>query len=756
MPSPNPSPSISSPDIPADTGVDIPADIPADTRVDLRALGAGLRAAEQTALAQSLTLAQQAYGERCLSSGEAMMAHALGMAMQVAELRMDAECRIAALLFAWPAPAELPERLGKAFDPTLARDVGTLVSGISRLESLHVVTRPASERGVASAADPQAEILRKMLLAMVQDIRVVMLRLASRTQTLRWLSLSGAGGGSAGDDQRRRLARETLDIYAPLANRLGVWQLKWELEDLSFRFLEPDTYRQIAGMLDERRAEREAYIAQAIVLLQAALQAAGVQAEVSGRPKHIYSIWNKMQNKSLSFDQLYDLRALRILVPELKDCYSALGVVHNLWQPIPREFDDYISRPKGNHYRSLHTAVTGPQGRGLEVQIRTHDMHHEAELGVAAHWRYKEGRRAGDPFDQKIAWLRQVLAWRDDVVDSADWLQQFKQAALDDTVYVLTPQGKVIDLPTGSTPVDFAYALHTDLGHRCRGAKVNGAIVPLDTPLATGQRVEILTSKQGGPSRDWLNAELGYIRSGRARNKVRQWFNALALEQAAVAGRVQRSVESADADALQREAEPADTVQLHSQAEARLLAHSQRPASGVLIVGVDRLLTQLARCCKPVPPDAIRGFVTRGRGISVHRADCSSLQELMRRVPERLIEAQWGGKALADAGVPVASGVAGGALQTSAQSGAQSGAQSSQASVYAADFLVRAHDRQGLLRDISEVLTRQRVNVIASNTQSRQGVASMHFTAEVKSLAELRQALGLLSEVSGVIEVSRR
>ena len=744
MPSPIPSPSISSPDIPA------------DTRVDLRALDAGLRAAEQTALVQSLTLAQQAYGERCLSSGEAMMAHALGMAMQVAELRMDAECRIAALLFAWPAPAELPERLGKAFDPTLARDVGTLVSGISRLESLHVVTRPASEPGVASAADPQAEILRKMLLAMVQDIRVVMLRLASRTQTLRWLSLSGAGGGSAGDDQRRRLARETLDIYAPLANRLGVWQLKWELEDLSFRFLEPDTYRQIAGMLDERRAEREAYIAQAIVLLQAALQAAGVQAEVSGRPKHIYSIWNKMQNKSLSFDQLYDLRALRILVPELKDCYSALGVVHNLWQPIPREFDDYISRPKGNHYRSLHTAVTGPQGRGLEVQIRTHDMHHEAELGVAAHWRYKEGRRAGDPFDQKIAWLRQVLAWRDDVVDSADWLQQFKQAALDDTVYVLTPQGKVIDLPTGSTPVDFAYALHTDLGHRCRGAKVNGAIVPLDTPLATGQRVEILTSKQGGPSRDWLNAELGYIRSGRARNKVRQWFNALALEQAAVAGRVQRSVESADADALQREAEPADTVQLHSQAEARLLAHSQRPASGVLIVGVDRLLTQLARCCKPVPPDAIRGFVTRGRGISVHRADCSSLQELMRRVPERLIEAQWGGKALADAGVSVARGVAGGALQTSAQTSAQSGAQSSQASVYAADFLVRAHDRQGLLRDISEVLTRQRVNVIASNTQSRQGVASMHFTAEVKSLAELRQALGLLSEVSGVIEVSRR
>jgi GTP pyrophosphokinase len=752
MPSPIPSPSISSPDIPADTGVDIPADTPADTRADLRALGAGLSAAEQTALAQSLTLAQQAYGERCLSSGETMMAHALGMAMQVAELRMDAECRIAALLFAWPVPAELPERLGKAFDPTLARDVGTLVSGISRLESLHVVTRPASERGVASAADPQAEILRKMLLAMVQDIRVVMLRLASRTQTLRWLSLSGAGGGSAGDDQRRRLARETLDIYAPLANRLGVWQLKWELEDLSFRFLEPDTYRQIAGMLDERRAEREAYIAQAIVLLQAALQAAGVPAEVSGRPKHIYSIWNKMQNKSLSFDQLYDLRALRILVPELKDCYSALGVVHNLWQPIPREFDDYISRPKGNHYRSLHTAVTGPQGRGLEVQIRTHDMHHEAELGVAAHWRYKEGRRAGDPFDQKIAWLRQVLAWRDDVVDSADWLQQFKQAALDDTVYVLTPQGKVIDLPTGSTPVDFAYALHTDLGHRCRGAKVNGAIVPLDTPLATGQRVEILTSKQGGPSRDWLNAELGYIRSGRARNKVRQWFNALALEQAAVAGRVQRSVESADADALQREAEPADTVQLHSQAEARLLAHSQRPASGVLIVGVDRLLTQLARCCKPVPPDAIRGFVTRGRGISVHRADCSSLQELMRRVPERLIEAQWGGKALADAGVLVARGVAGGALQTSAQSGAQS----SQASVYAADFLVRAHDRQGLLRDISEVLTRQRVNVIASNTQSRQGVASMHFTAEVKSLAELRQALGLLSEVSGVIEVSRR
>lgn len=722
----------------------------------LLAIGPGLSAAEQASLARALALAQQAYGERTLSTGETMMAHALGMALQVAELRMDVECRIAALLFAWPAPAELQERLDKEFEsttePALGNGVAALVAGISRLESLHVVTRPASERGLASAADPQAEILRKMLLAMVQDIRVVMLRLVSRAQTLRWLSLSAGDGVSAQDEQRRRLARETLDIYAPLANRLGVWQLKWELEDLSFRFLEPQTYRQIAGMLDERRTEREAYIAQAIALLQAELQAAGVQAEVSGRPKHIYSIWNKMQNKALSFDQLHDLRALRILVPALKDCYSALGVVHNLWQPIPREFDDYISRPKGNHYRSLHTAVIGPQGRGLEVQIRTHDMHHEAELGVAAHWRYKEGRRAGDPFDQKIAWLRQVLAWRDDVVDSADWLQQFKQAALDDTVYVLTPQGKVIDLPTGSTPVDFAYALHTDLGHRCRGAKVNGAIVPLDTPLATGQRVEILTSKQGGPSRDWLNAELGYIRSGRARNKVRQWFNALALEQAAVAGRVQRSAEPADEEALQREAELPDTVQLHSQAEARLLAHSQRPASGVLIVGVDRLLTQLARCCKPVPPDPIRGFVTRGRGISVHRADCSSLQELMRRVPERLIEAQWGGKALADAGVAAASGIAAGALHSSSQSAAQP----SQASVYAADFLVRAHDRQGLLRDISEVLTRQRVNVIASNTQSRQGIASMHFTAEVKSLPELRQALGLLSEVSGVIEVSRR
>src|SRR5688572_3682774 len=366
-----------------------------------------------------------------------------------------------------------------------------------------------------------------MVLGMVEDVRVVLIRLASRTQTLRWFSKNFSG-------ERAAYAKETLEIYAPLANRLGVFQLKWELEDLSFRFLEPELYRRIAQMLDEKRLERQRYIARAIATLERELAAVGVQGEITGRPKHIYSIWNKMRTKGLDFSELYDVRALRVIVPEVKDCYTALGVVHNLWQPIPKEFDDYISRPKGNLYQSLHTAVIGPAGKTLEVQIRTEEMHRQAEYGVAAHWQYKEKTKTSRQFEQKIAYLRELLAWRDEV---ADWSKTAREAQLDDTVYVITPQGKVLDLPAGSTPIDFAYALHTDLGHRCRGARVDGHIVPLDTPLASGQRVEIVAAKSGGPSRDWLNAERGFVRSHRARHKIRQWFNAQALMQTVASGR---------------------------------------------------------------------------------------------------------------------------------------------------------------------------------------------------------------------------
>src|SRR6267154_1183067 len=504
------------------------------TRSDLADAGesdamySGLADEERRALVRAREFAANLYGEKLLGTGESAYEHAVGVARNAAELRLDADARAAGLLFA--VPAYLPgaeEKLKESFGAAVA----SLVAGISRLNALRMITRSAAQ-GKDSQA--QAEVLRKMLLAMVEDIRVVLLRLASRTQTLRWFVNSPQAA-------RRELARETLDIYAPLANRLGVWQLKWELEDLSFRYLEPGLYKRIAGLFDARRSERERAVENAVVVLADELALAGIRAETSGRPKHLYSIYTKMRAKSLDFSQIHDVSGLRVLVDEAKDCYTVLGVVHNLWAPIPREFDDYISRPKTNLYRSLHTAVIGPQGKALEVQIRTREMHRDAELGVAAHWRYKErARRAtgkGDPFDEKIAWLRQMLAWRDEIVDASDWIEQSKHAVLDDTVYVLTPQGKVIDLPQGATPVDFAYALHSDIGHRCRGAKVNGAIVPLDYQLKNAEAVEIITAKTGGPSRDWLNPVLAYIKSSRARNKVRQWFNSREIASVVAAGR---------------------------------------------------------------------------------------------------------------------------------------------------------------------------------------------------------------------------
>jgi GTP pyrophosphokinase len=714
---------------------------------EAEALATGLAPEERETLERALAFARDAYGDKVLGTGEPALAHALGLAANAAALRLDAEARIAGLLFAAP---NYVRDSGEKLKAQFGERVASLVAGITRLNELRVVTRSAGAQ--TRDARAQAEALRKMLLAMVQDIRVVLLRLASRTQTLRFLA-------SAPAEQRRDIARETLDIYAPLANRLGVWQLKWELEDLSFRYLEPEVYRKIAGLLEERRTEREAFIAAARERLARALAAQGVAAEVVGRPKHLYSIWNKMRVKALDFSQLHDVRALRVLVDDVKDCYAALGVVHDLWTPIPQQFDDYISRPKENAYRSLHTAVMAADGRPLEVQIRTHEMHREAELGVAAHWRYKEGlrrpARGGDALDERIAWLRQMLAWRDEIVDASDWS---RHAAPDDTVYALTPQGRVVDLPKGSTPVDFAYALHTDLGHRCRGAKVNGAMVPLNTPLANGDRVEIVTAKQGaqsGPSRDWLNPELGYIASSRARNKVRQWFNRDEMESTVAAGRaaVERELQREgrkDANleelaarlgfghadelfaAAGREEVGSRQIQsaLRGEVEAAVPAapavrpsRAQPAGSGILIVGVDRLMTQLARCCKPVPPDPIAGFVTKGRGVSIHRRDCASLARLVARAPERRIAADWG-----------------------AQAGRS----------FAADLVVQASDRQGLLRDVTEVLSREKINVTAMNTQTRQSIAAMQFTVEVDDAAHLQRALALVREVRGVMSASRR
>ncbi len=713
-------------------------------------IAAGLPEADAVRLRRAYALALTMYSDKRLGTGEPALEHALGAATSLAALRLDAETRIAGILFA--APQYLPDsqdQLAAGFGPAVAG----LVAGIAKLNRLRVVTRALAGQENGAAHSSQAEVLRKMLLAMVEDIRVVLLRLASRTQTLRFMS-------RASDALRRPYAQETLDIYAPLANRLGIWQLKWELEDYAFRYLEPELYKKIASMLDEKRVERESFIAAAVGALETELRATGIRAEVLGRPKHIYSIYNKMRGKGLDFSELYDVRALRVLVDSVKDCYTALGVVHNLWTPIPKEFDDYISRPKGNDYRSLHTAVVGPDARALEVQIRTHDMHRHAELGVAAHWRYKEagaGRAAAkpDPFDEKIAWLRQVLAWRDDVAESVDWVEQFKRTALDDTVYVLTPQGRVLDLPQGSTPVDFAYHLHTDLGHHCRGAKVDGVMVPLNYKLANGQRVEITAAKSGGPSRDWMNPALGYLQSSRARNKVRQWFNTQALAETVAQGRanVERELQregrtGANLDHLAQQLGFAKSGELFAAAgreeigskQLQTALRGEAPAAapesllpgkvkadakdgGILVVGMDKLLTQLAKCCRPAPPDAIAGFVTRGRGVSIHRRSCRDLQRLAELQPERMIEADWGRQ---------------------------------KDGVFSVDIVVQAHDRQGLLRDISEVLSREKINVTGVNTQSKQHMAYMSFTVEISGLEQLQRTLAQVREVQGVLTASRR
>ena len=719
----------------------------------LAPIAAGLSEADAVRLRRACEFAVSVYADKLLGTGEPVLEHALGLVAHLAALRLDGETRIAGILFALPQYlADSQEKISADFGPAAA----ALVAGIAKLNQLRIITRALAGQETGAARSAQAEVLRKMLLAMVEDIRVVLVRLASRTQTLRFMARSP-------DALRRPYAQETLDIFAPLANRLGIWQLKWELEDYAFRYLEPELYKKIASMLDEKRDERESFIAGALAALAAELRAAGVRAEVQGRPKHIYSIYNKMRGKSLDFSELYDVRALRVLVDSVKDCYTALGVVHNLWTPIPKEFDDYISRPKSNDYRSLHTAVVGSDGRALEVQIRTHEMHRHAELGVAAHWRYKEagaGRAASvsrpDPFDEKIAWLRQVLAWRDDVVESVDWVEKIKQTALDDTVYALTPQGRVLDLPQGSTPVDFAYQLHTDLGHHCRGAKVDGVMVPLNYKLANGQRVEIVAAKTGGPSRDWMNPALGYIQSSRARSKVRQWFNTQALAETVAQGRaiVERELQregmtGANLDHLAQQLGYARSEEMFAAAGreeigAKLLQTALRGApaaapaqeallpgksradasgSGILVVGMDKLLTQLAKCCRPAPPDAIAGFVTRGRGVSIHRRNCRDLQRLAELQPERMIEAAWGQQ---------------------------------KDGVFSVDIVVQAHDRQGLLRDISEVLSREKINVTGVNTQSKQHMAYMSFTVEISDLEQLQRTLAQVREVQGVLTASRR
>ncbi|MDR8078515.1 bifunctional (p)ppGpp synthetase/guanosine-3',5'-bis(diphosphate) 3'-pyrophosphohydrolase [Burkholderia cenocepacia] len=726
-----------------------------------------------------LAFVRERAGDARLSSGELLADHSAGTAAIMRTLNVDPHAMQAAALFVLTPHLSDPER---ALTERFGDEVARLVSDVRKLLRLGTVSlraaqnaaKPDSGRDAAEERRTQIEALRKMLLAFAQDIRVVLIRLASRLQSLRYYA-------AAKLDPPPDVARETLEIYAPLANRLGIWQLKWELEDLAFRFEDPVTYKRIAKLLDEKRIEREAYVTQAIARLQHELAQAHIQADVSGRPKHIYSIWRKMRGKELDFSELYDVRAFRVIVPDIKDCYAVLGIVHHLWQPVPKEFDDYISRPKPNGYKSLHTVVIGDDGRAFEVQIRTQEMHRFAEYGVAAHWRYKEaGARgyggqfsASDKYDEKIAWLRQLLAWKDDVEDGTEvsgdqaWAQLRETSLDDDHIYVLTPQARVIALPQGATPVDFAYHLHSELGHRCRGARVDGVMVPLNTSLANGQTVEIVAVKEGGPSRDWLNLQLGYLKSSRARQKVRAWFNSIEQEENVAHGRALvektlqregktsvnldnlaaklgfkspeelfsvvgkeefslRNVEHALSDAPPPEPAPEAPADFEKRSSGASVAHGA--STGVLVVGVDALLTQLARCCRPAPPDPISGFVTRGKGMSIHRSDCPTFRRMVERAPERVLQTTWSADVLGGRG----------------------------ASVYPVDLMIEASDRQGLLRDISEVFAREKINVVGVKTQSRRNAAFMQFTVEVSNSAQVQRACTLLGEVQGVVRAGRK
>ena len=708
-------------------------------------------------LARARAFAEPLLTGETLETGENTLAHADAVAAILRQLGSSETMQAAAYLVYTCAHLNKPlEVIGKAFGDNFA----ALAVETTRLMRVQLQAREAQVAGLqVDDAATQTENVRKMLLAFSRDLRVVMLRLASRLQTLRFYAATKRPVSPA-------LAREALQVFAPLANRLGIWQMKWELEDLAFRFLEPQTYKDVARLLDEKRTERELYMEQLRGRLESELRARSISASVQGRPKHIYSIVKKMRGKSLGFDQVFDIRALRVIVPTVKDCYAALSWVHSQFSPIEAEFDDYIARPKPNGYQSLHTVVRDESGKAIEIQIRTQAMHDHAENGVAAHWAYKEagtkgyaGVTASSEYDAKIAVLRQLLAWERDMAGSAS-----RSGLFEDRIYVLTPEAAVVELPQGATPVDFAYAVHTSVGHRCRGARVDGAMVPLNTPLQNGQTVEIITVKEGRPSRDWLNPELGYLTSNRAKAKVRAWFNAQATHATVTRGRelvekllqregktatklddlaVQLGFKSAEAlfevvgkdefslrsieTLLRPPPEPAEDVSDVLLKKAR--TDGAAPKGGVLVVGVDSLMTQLAKCCKPAPPDEIRGFVTRGKGVSVHRADCSNFREMVARNAERVIDVEWGHPPRKVEG---------------------------DAAVYPVDVAVEASDRQGLLRDISDVFAREKTNVIGVQTQSVKGTAGMTFTVEISDAGRLNKVIGIVAAVPGVRSARRR
>ena len=649
-------------------------------------------------------------------------------------LRADSATLSAAALFASVPETEIPSNLVPQVLIEGQREAG-------KVWSIY------AERG----APGNAEGLRRLLLAIVRDLRVVLILLTRQLVRLR----AAVGKPS---QATTALARLSADIHAPLANRLGIWQVKWEMEDLIFRILQPETYRRIASLLDEKRGDRERFIEDAKHQLREALDQAGVRGEIAGRPKHIFSIWKKMQRKQLDFDELYDIRAVRVLVDDVAACYTVLGLVHGLWTPVPSEFDDYIANPKGNSYRSLHTAVFGPRGKVLEVQIRTFDMHEHAELGVAAHWRYKEGGAGDAEFERKIAWMRQLLdAGKDDGNEESALLAGLSTELIEDRIYALTPQGKVVDLPRGGTVLDFAYHVHTEVGHRCRGAKVNGRIVPLTFQPASGDQVEILVSKEPDPRRDWLLPANGYLASARSRNKVRGWFHRLDRARNVQAGRelldrelkrlnlhqvnlelalprfkltklddlhVAVALGDIGCSQVARALHEATQAPVTTQKQGGTLAKPPKPARGFTIEGVGNLMVQLARCCQPVAGDQIIGYVTQGRGVSVHRAGCKSFAALAARSPARVLPVEWG--------------------REETQS-------------YSVSVVVRAWDRKWLLKDLTNTIGIANVHVLAANSRldERRNSVELRFTLKVSDFEQLGELLGKLGSVPGVTEAVR-
>ncbi len=693
-------------------------------------------------ITEAYELADAAHVGQRRASGEPYLYHCLEVANVLAELRLDAPTIAAGLLH-----DVVEDSLVSVED--LQRDFGNvvadLVDGVTKLGEIELSTM-----GQLSFDEKESESLRKMFMAMFSDVRVVLIKLADRLHNMRTL-------GALPEERRHRIARETLEIFAPLANRLGIWQWKWELEDLGFRYLNPRRYREIAQLIAERRPLRETAIQHYIELLRERLAEVGIpSADISGRPKHIYSIHRKMEHKGLPFDQIYDIRGVRVTVADVEQCYQVLGIVHGLWRPIPGEFDDYIATPKDNLYRSLHSAVVADDGRTLEVQIRTPSMHETAEYGIAAHWRYKEGRKSRDiEFEQKVNWLRQLMEWRQDITDSTEFVASLKTDVFQDRVYTFTPKGDVIDLPAGATPIDFAYHIHTEIGHRCRGAKVNGKLVSLDYHLQNGDQVLILSAKRGGPSRDWLNLALGYVKTGRARSKIRQWFRRQDRDNNIAQGRevLDRELKRLDVGGMSHEnvarlfqQEKLDDFlaaigcgDINNQQIATRIIEAERqekaeeqeiqlpsvPPSvvvgeGLTVRGTGGLLTHLARCCSPVPGDDIVGYVTRGRGVTVHRRDCPNILRVSG--PERLIEVDWG----------------------------------SDKTTYPVMIHISACDRGGLVRDIASLVAADDINMTSINVTTTKNIATFYATLEISDIAQLSSVLAKIERLPNVVEARRQ